>query len=375
MSTTSVKLKDGEKSVAAWFKKLSKSQRDTASALHELILKAIPNAEPKIKWGSPWYELNGENIAYLAGVAKRINLGFPRGAELESELLEGTGKGMRHIKVANVEEIKPKSFTALLKSAAKLPTEKTKPTTKKATAQKTAAKKSVAKSSGAHGWTLNQLMAEMKKRGTAQAVKIYKRHGMSEPLYGVSFADLYKFRNEIKRDHELALQLWNTGNGDAKHLATMIADPGQFKSKQLDSLVKGQNCTGVCDLTGGLVAKTKFAREKADKWICSNDEWIGRTGWNVVSALALDPNNGLPDSYFEDHLKTIRNDIHGAKNFTRHMMNLALISIGGRNTKLRKLAEEAAKRIGKVEVDHGETDCKTPEAIPYIAKIWARKQK
>jgi len=35
----------------------------------------------------------------------------------------------------------------------------------------------------------------------------------------------------------------------------------------------------------------------------------------------------------------------------------------------------AAKRIGKVEVDHGETSCKTPDASTYIRKAVARRSK
>jgi hypothetical protein len=66
--------------------------------------------------------LDGADFAYLAGVAKRINFGFPRTEhELESELLEGTGKGMRHIKVASLDDIQPRaSSPSLLKAAAKL---------------------------------------------------------------------------------------------------------------------------------------------------------------------------------------------------------------------------------------------------------------
>jgi len=33
-----------------------------------------------------------------------------------------------------------------------------------------------------------------------------------------------------------------------------------------------------------------------------------------------------------------------------------------------------AAAIGKVEVDHGETSCKTPDAVPYIEKALARKK-
>ena len=55
-------------------------------------------------------------------------------------------------------------------------------------------------------------------------------------------------------------------------------------------------------------------------------------------------------------------------------MNSALIAIGVRNAILEQKALSAADRIGKVLVDHGETDCKTPDAAAYIRKTLQRKQ-
>ena len=54
-------------------------------------------------------------------------------------------------------------------------------------------------------------------------------------------------------------------------------------------------------------------------------------------------------------------------------MNGALIAIGTRNEALRAAAEAASGRIGIVVVDHGQTGCVTPAALPYIAKVWDRK--
>ncbi len=56
-------------------------------------------------------------------------------------------------------------------------------------------------------------------------------------------------------------------------------------------------------------------------------------------------------------------------------MNNALISIGIRNPMLQKKATAAAKRIGLVDVDHGKTGCKTPEAVSYIKKAVAHQTK
>ena len=81
----------------------------------------------------------------------------------------------------------------------------------------------------------------------------------------------------------------------------------------------------------------------------------------------------LADSYFVERLGFIEDHITGAANRVRHSMNGALIAIGCRSPEMRRAAERAAARIGKVVVDHGRTSCKTPAAIPYLARVWKRK--
>jgi hypothetical protein len=41
---------------------------------------------------------------------------------------------------------------------------------------------------------------------------------------------------------------------------------------------------------------------------------------------------------------------------------------------LRGRALEIARKIGRVEVDHGQTGCKTPDAAAYIARMDARRK-
>jgi hypothetical protein len=54
-------------------------------------------------------------------------------------------------------------------------------------------------------------------------------------------------------------------------------------------------------------------------------------------------------------------------------MNMALCAIGGYRPALRGRALEVARALGKVEVDHGETGCKTPDATSYIARMVAHQ--
>lgn len=221
---------------------------------------------------------------------------------------------------------------------------------------------------------LQEALDTLRSLGTEQNRKIYRRHGAGEDVYGVSFAHLKDLKKKIKTDHELAVGLWNSGNHDARMLAGMIADPQRLDAKTLDGWAGGLRNYVETDALGGLAAKAPHARETMARWIASDDEWTAAAGWRILAHVARD-GDGLPDEYFERFLTTIERDLPGSPNRVRHEMNNALIAIGVRNPALESKALAAAARIGKVEVDHGETDCQTPDAAGYIRKTLERKRK
>ncbi len=221
--------------------------------------------------------------------------------------------------------------------------------------------------------TYSETIKKLKAAGTAQNRKVYARHGVSGEQFGVSFAELNKLKKQIKLDHELATRLWQTGNHDARILACMIADPDQLKSAELDAWAKELDNYVITDAFAEMVARSKHAPAKEKKWSKAAAEFVGQAGWDLVARSASRAD--VADAQLESYLKTIETKIHKAKNRVRHSMNNALISIGVRNAALEKKAVAAAKRIGKVEVDHGETSCKTPDAIAYIAKTKAHRAK
>jgi len=221
--------------------------------------------------------------------------------------------------------------------------------------------------------TFPQTMQTLESLGTAQNRKVYARHGGGDS-FGVSFANLYKLQKQIKKDHALAEQLWRTGNVDARHLAVLIADPARMSARDLDRWVKDIDAYGYARQFARFVAgPSPHARQKMESWTNSKQDFVSQTGWDLVGFAAMNASE-LPDSYFEERLRTIESGIHQANNWTRYAMNGALIAIGLRNPKLQKLALAAAARIGKVLVDHGETNCKTPDAIPYIKKAVAHRK-
>jgi len=217
---------------------------------------------------------------------------------------------------------------------------------------------------------LAEVMAALEKAGSEQTRETYARHGAPEPMFGVSFATLKTLYKRIGVDHELALALWETGNFDARNLAVKVVDPAQMSPADLDRWAR----TPMARMCGGYVAATAaegpHGLGRAEAWLASKDESLRSAGWQLVGALAM-RDETMPDAWFATRLAAIEKTIRTAPNDERAVMNHAVIAIACRNASLRKAATAAAKRIGKVEVDHGDTACRTPEAGPYIDKAWA----
>ncbi len=219
--------------------------------------------------------------------------------------------------------------------------------------------------------TCAEVMKELEKLGSEATRKIYARHSAGEPSYGVQFGLLKGLLKRIGVDHELAQALWATGNFDARNVAMKIADPAGTHVAELDrwaAVDRGRMCGGYVAM---LAAEGPHGQALVKKWLAAKDLPRRCSGWLLVGQLATH-DEALADDWFQGHLATIEQSIHGAPNQEREPMNMAVIQIGGRNAALRKAATAAAKRIGTLEVDHGDTSCETPDAAEYIDKTWAR---
>jgi 3-methyladenine DNA glycosylase AlkD len=225
-----------------------------------------------------------------------------------------------------------------------------------------------------------EVMATLKQMGTAQNVKIYKRHGASAKLFGVSFANLNKLQKKIKVNHELAKQLWETGNTDAMILSAKILDPNLVDHELAETWVQDISYYVIADIFSSVLSKSPIWKELMYEWIESPKEYVKQCGYDILaSKISSERKRGvtsISNDEVEAILTRIKDEIHSSPNRAKHTMNNVIISIGSFIPEYTDLAINIASEIGKVEVDHGETSCKTPEAIPYIKKTRARiKQK
>ncbi len=219
-----------------------------------------------------------------------------------------------------------------------------------------------------------EVLATLKKLGKPQTAAIYRRHGSGEQVFGVLTSEIAKLQKRIKVNHALAMELWKTGNAEARVLALQVADPEKLTRSDADGLVQDGPVRFIGCYLSGLLARSPIAEETMRAWMKSPDEFHREMGYGILGVRLRDDPDSVSDADAERVLATIEKEIRRSPNWARYAMNGALISIGVFKPALRKKAIEAAKRIGKVEVDHGETNCKTPDAVPYIEKASKRKR-
>ena len=139
------------------------------------------------------------------------------------------------------------------------------------------------------GSNFSAVMAQLAAAGTAQNRKVYARHGAAEPMFGVSYAELGRIAKPIKTNHALAVELWDSGNHDARVLALRVADPAALDEPLAGRWLRDVDNYILAEGLGGLCARTRHARKLSDAWRDSPAEWTASTGWFIVTCTAENP--------------------------------------------------------------------------------------
>jgi 3-methyladenine DNA glycosylase AlkD len=193
---------------------------------------------------------------------------------------------------------------------------------------------------------VSQIVAELKERGTRRNVEGMARFGIRAKIcYGVAKPDLDAIAKRIGKNHEIALQLWQTGIHDARILAGMVDEPCKVTASQMESWVREFDNWDTCDGTCcHLFVFAKPAWSKARLWSSRKNEFQKRAGFALAAYLAY-RDKTAPDSEFNKYLKLIDREARDERNFVRKAVNWALRNIGKRNRALNRAAIQTAERL------------------------------
>lgn len=222
--------------------------------------------------------------------------------------------------------------------------------------------------------SVEQIIKELQTLGKESYKNTMKKHGVPEPFFGVKIGDMKKILKRIKQDHQLALDLFDTGNYDAMYLAGYLVDDSKMTNKDLKSWLKKAHCEMLCEYTVPWVAsESKHGYEIALEWIDAKNEKTAAAGWAVMGNLvSVKDDTELDITELKRLLKQVEKTIHSQPGRVRLWMNSYVIALGCYVKELTNNAIKVAEKIGKVTVDMGETSCKVPDAVPYIKKVQDR---
>lgn len=219
--------------------------------------------------------------------------------------------------------------------------------------------------------TAQQILAEIEPLGTESYRKVLRNHGITGPLFGVKIADLKKYEKAIKRNYQLAKDLYDTGVYDAMYLAGLIADEKQMTQDDLRGWLAKTNSDSLAEFAVAWVAADgPHGWELGLEWIESPEEKVAVTGWGTLSSVvAVRKDSDLDIPALRGLLARVKSTIHTQPNRVRYKMNGFVIAAGTYVTALAEEALATAEAIGIVKVDMGNTACKVPGAPETIRKV------
>jgi len=194
--------------------------------------------------------------------------------------------------------------------------------------------------------TLPETLDLLKEKSSPQYLAGMLRFGIdNSKALGVKVPEIRKLAKIIKKDHQLAEELWQSGIHEARLLATMIADPKQVTPEQMDSWTNDFTSWDLCDQAcGNLFDRTPFAIDKAFEYSQSELEFVKRAGFVLMAEFAVHDKKATDDQFLP-FLPVIEREAWDERNFVKKAVNWALRQIGKRNTLLRHAAIDCAERI------------------------------
>jgi len=222
--------------------------------------------------------------------------------------------------------------------------------------------------------TAKEILEEIKPLGSDSYKRVIFNHGIKEPCFGVKISDLQKIVKRIKKDYQLALDLYDTGIYDAMYLAGLIADDARMTRKDLQHWVARAYCRPLCATAVAWVAAgSAHGWELGREWLDSKTPLIAVAGWGTLSSLvSIKDDSELDLAELKRLLQRVQKTIHQAPDAVRYQMNSFVIAVGSYVQPLTDTAIQIAEKIGPVMADLGNNSCQVPFAPDHIRKVQKR---
>jgi 3-methyladenine DNA glycosylase AlkD len=193
--------------------------------------------------------------------------------------------------------------------------------------------------------TCSEIISYLQSKANPDNVAGMARFGIStKGTLGVNIPLLRELAKAHRRNHNLALELWQSGIHEARILASLMDDPKAVTEEQLEAWVVEIDSWDVCDqCCANLFARTPFVWHKAAEWSSRPEEFVKRAGFVLMARLAVQEKKA-PAALFQPFYALMRREAADERNFVKKAVNWALREIGKRKdlAEATALAEELA---------------------------------
>jgi 3-methyladenine DNA glycosylase AlkD len=214
---------------------------------------------------------------------------------------------------------------------------------------------------------LNQLEAQSDDKVRAHNIK----YGAGNNQFGVKSGDIRALAKKIKTDHQLALELWDTGNIDARLLATLIIKANDLSKEDINKMVRSEKYVLVADWLYANVIKHHPDNESLRlEWMQSKDVMAARAGWNLTSSLVARNPKGIDLPAILDRIES---DMADAAPEVQWTMNSTLAQIGINYPEYRDRSIAIGEKLGIYRNFPVSKGCTSPFAPIWINEMVRRQ--
>ncbi len=219
--------------------------------------------------------------------------------------------------------------------------------------------------------TTGEILDKLKSLGDGKVRLQNIKRGGREEQFGVKMGDIRKLAAKIKTDHQLAKTLWETGNVEARLLATLVFDPKAFSIAELDALVKSERSALIVDWLYSYVIKEHPDKELMRlQWLQDDDVMSLRLGWSLTSGRVVRAPEGLDLNALLNQIET---EMPSASTEVQWTMNSTLAQIGINFANYRQRALDIGERLGIYRNFPVSKGCTSPFAPIWINEMVKRQ--
>jgi 3-methyladenine DNA glycosylase AlkD len=214
-----------------------------------------------------------------------------------------------------------------------------------------------------------ELMAELADLEDPRIREVNARHGDD---HGVNLTRLRAVAARLKTQHELARELWATGDSAARLLALLVCRPKEFGRDELDAMLREARTPKVHDwLVSYVVRKNPHAEELRRAWLADPDPVVASAGWALTTDRVAKKPDGLD---LPGLLDAIEAEMKDAPDRLQWAMNHCLAQIGIEHAEHRARAIGIGERLEVLKDYPTSPGCTSPFAPVWITEMVRRRR-